>query len=582
MITQLTKQQESKLSVYRDKWINKMLNPKKIDLAEMIKQNNIMYEFCGLSKPLTLVARSPFEAQIMANIVKKDQVRDQVRDQVENQVGYQVWDQVENQVKNHVWDQVGDQVGNHVLGQVKDQVGDQVEDQVKNHVLGQVKDQVWDQVWDHVEDQVRYQVWDQVGNQVWDQVGDQVKDQVKDHVEDQVKNHVLGQVKDQVWDQVGDHVEDQVWDQVGNQVGYQVWDQVEDQVEDQVRNQVRDQVEDQVEDQVKNQDWDQVRNQVWDQVEDQVKNQVRDQVEDQVEDQVGDQVWDQVGYQVWDQVGDHVGNHVLGQVKDQVGDIKHYYFSSYLNYSDYGWLSSYDFFNSELQCFNEKLKEKLEMIIDYINAGVFMSIQLRGLCIVCPFPTYIKRNNNNDLHCEDGHCLEFEDGYKMYCLDGIRFDRKGQEELYWKIVKHKLTLPEILAIEDIDQRAIALKYCNAKSIIDDLEKSGQAELIDEATKQASYLEHDSVEFINGIAQIDFTVEKPKEIKKLLSYKLYKVIIPNIFDEPEYMLVYPHASVDGLSYWKGVDPETAKKGSIASIAKYHNMSVDEYLLATSQS
>jgi hypothetical protein len=406
MITQLTKQQESKLSVYREKWINKMLNPKKIDLAEMIKQNNIMYEFCGLSKPLTLVARSPFEAQIMANIVKKDQVKNQVEDQV--------WDQV----KSQVGDQVGDQVGY--------------------------------QVWDQVKNQVGSQVWDQVGSQVGNQVGSQVKDQVK------------------------------------NQVGYQVW------------------------------------------------------------------------------------------------DIKHYYFSSYLNYSDFGWLSSYDFFNSELQFFNEKLKEKLEMIIDYINTGVFMSIQLKGLCIVCPFPTYIKRNNNNDLHCEDGHCLEFEDGYKMYCLDGIRFDRKGQEELYWKIVKHELTLPEILAIEDIDQRAIALKYCNAKSIIDDLEKSGQAELIDEATKQASYLEHDSVEFIDGIAQIDFTIEKPKEIKKLLSYKLYKVIIPDIFDEPEYMLVYPHASVDGLSYWKGVDPETAKEGSIASIAKYHNMSVDEYLLATSQS
>ena len=56
----------------------------------------------------------------------------------------------------------------------------------------------------------------------------------------------------------------------------------------------------------------------------------------------------------------------------------------------------------------------------------------------------------------------------------------------------------------------------------------------------------------------------------------------MFEESEFMLVYPHASVEGLSYWKGVDPEIAKQGSLASIASCHNMSVDEYLSAVSQS
>jgi hypothetical protein len=191
---------------------------------------------------------------------------------------------------------------------------------------------------------------------------------------------------------------------------------------------------------------------------------------------------------------------------------------------------------------------------------------------------YIKRNNDNAMHCEDGLAIEWADGYGIYVLDGIRFDRKDQDQLYWKIVRHELTLPEILEIEDIDQRAIALKYCNAEKIIKTLEKKGQAVLIDSSTKKAEYLHNEAVEIINGIATVDFN----NIIKKTLTYSMYKVTIPDIFDKPEYMLVYPHASVDGLSYWKGVHPDQAQLGSIYAIAESHNMTVEDYLSSTSQS
>jgi hypothetical protein len=343
--------------------------------------------------------------------------------------------------------------------------------------------------------------------------------------------------------------------QVRNQVGDQVWDQVGDQVGGQVGNQV----------------WDQV----WDQVGDQVGGQVWGQVRDQVGDQVRNQVMDQVMDQVWGQVGDQVRDQVRDQVVDQVGGLDYFSFSDYGNYSDFGWLSFYSYFLNNFDFYTKSQKENLQKMIDYINIGVFMSIQLRGFCIVCPVPILMKRNNANDLHCEDGYACQFSDGYGFYALDGVRF-RPKHEKLYWKIVNHELTLPEILAIEDIDVRAISLKYCNAQQIIDDL--GDNAELLDEATKEAEYLERKAVSIINGVATINFD----KKVKKVLSYKLYKITIKHIFDQPEYMIVYPHASLDGLSYWKGVHPDIAKDGALASIANNHNMTTEEYLSATSQS
>ena len=358
-----------------------------------------------------------------------------------------------------------------------------------------------------------------------------------------VRNSVNNSVRNSVWVSV--------WNSVWNSVNDSVWDSVNDSVNNSVWNSVRNSVNDSV--------WNSVRDSVW------------------------ASVWDSVRASVWDSVRDSVNDSVWNSVRNSVNDsveaseLRLYSTSINGDYSDFGWTAFYDFFKEIGIIYNSNFEKWLE----YCEVGIFYSIQYKGVCAICPGPKYVKRNDSQAMHCEDGFAIEWADGYGIYVLDGIRFDRKGQDQLYWKIVKHKLTLPEILAIEDIDQRAIALKYCNAEAIISDLVANNQANLIDEATKKASYLEHNSVEFIDGIAQIDFLIEKPTMIEKQLSYKLYRVNIPEILED-EYMLVFNHASVDGLSYWKGVHPNDAKLGSIGAIAKYHNMSVDEYLLATAQS
>ena len=223
MLTKLTKTQEKKLSVYRDKWLKIGLDTKPADRKKAEKAAIAAYKVAGLEPPKIFIwMNSPLEgafaAAYLIALKKDDKNFSKVLGQVWAQVWAQVWDQVGaqvlGQVRDQVWDQVAGQVAGQVADQVRDQVRDQVWDQVRDQVADQVRDQVRAQVRDQVRDQVRAQVW----AQVWDQVGAQVLDQVWD----QVGAQVLGQVRDQVWDQVGA----QVLGQVAGQVADQVWDQV--------------------------------------------------------------------------------------------------------------------------------------------------------------------------------------------------------------------------------------------------------------------------------------------------------------------------------------------------------------------
>ncbi len=245
LITQLTKEQESTIPQFVDKWLKIGLSTSRIDRPNAIKSIHDIYRAI-LDKKTTPVVflNGPIEAYIATLLFYN-----------ENQVTNQVWNQVTNQVDN----QVTNQVRNQVCNQVDNQVRNQVENQVRNQVTNQVWNQVWNQVCNQVDNQVRNQVENQVRNQVTNQVWNQVRNQV----ENQVRNQVCNQVDNQVTNQIRNQVTNQVWNQVKNQVRNQVTNQVWNQVWNQVCNQVDNQVTNQIRNQVTNQVWNQVKSFIW-------------------------------------------------------------------------------------------------------------------------------------------------------------------------------------------------------------------------------------------------------------------------------------------------------------------------------
>ena len=197
-------------------------------------------------------------------------------------------------------------------------------------------------------------------------------------------------------------VGDQVWEQVRGQVAEQVWKQVRDQVWEQVRGQVRDHVADQVAEQV----WEQVMGQVWNEVGAQVAAQVRAQV----------------AAQVWNQVGAQVGDQVAAQVADQVWKQKLEYFTPAAEnlLTDSGWVPFYDYFK-RISIVEHKLLDKY---IEYLKNGVFYTIFLGGAAFLCGRPEYIKRDEQNRLHCEDGPAIRWKDGYCNYFWHGVSVPEK--------------------------------------------------------------------------------------------------------------------------------------------------------------
>ena len=172
--------------------------------------------------------------------------------------------------------------------------------------------------------------------------------------------------------------------------------------------------------------------------------------------QVGNQVLNQVGNQVWNQVWNQVGN----QVENQVENMKLEYrtFSYRGSIFDYGWLSFYKTFE-DFGIVKHKDFRKFYTMVQ--KSHCFMMIQLEGLCVVSRFPEHIKRDSDDgSMSSDQVPAIKFKDGYEMYYLDGVYFEK----ELWEKVISKEMSFSEIMKIEISDQRTVALKY-NPQAII---------------------------------------------------------------------------------------------------------------------
>ena len=336
--------------------------------------------------------------------------------------------------------------------------------QIACNLIGrdEVASQLWIQIWNQAREQIRNQVDEQIDRQVWNQVWNQAKNQVGG----KVLNEVLNQV------------ENQVWNQVRNQVGVKVLNEVENQVENQVWNQARNRV----------------RNQVG--------NQVVSQVENQVRNQVASQVWNQEENQVENQVWNKVRNRVRSQIWGK--GLNYFNFGYFADYSDFGWVSFYDFF-SQIGILKNKEFNQYKKLID---TGIFATIQMDKLCIVSSMPTKICRSGIK-LHNPDGYAVEFADGYGQHYLYGVYFSPEDFEKV------KTMTTKEALNIKNIEQRMAILKLFGAEKILNEM----GAKLIDSSERG------------NKLYSIDGITSKTEKILKYVCPSTGRIYVK--FVKPHY-------------------------------------------------
>jgi hypothetical protein len=190
-----------------------------------------------------------------------------------------------------------------------------------------------------------------------------------------------------------------------------------------------------------------VRRDVWEGVWQEVEQEVRQEVEQEVGQEVRQEVWQEVGREVRQEVWQEV---------EQDKKIKFYQFGHYLSSWCYDWFSFYDFFERIGVIKNEKFNKLREGV----EAGIYETIQLKGICFVSTSPEYVRRNEEKKLHSDQSPAIRWSDGYEIYALDGVRLPKN----LWTKIISKEMTLSEIMKIEISDQRTVALKY-NPQAII---------------------------------------------------------------------------------------------------------------------
>jgi hypothetical protein len=159
-------------------------------------------------------------------------------------------------------------------------------------------------------------------------------------------------------------------------------------------------------------------------------------------------IWANIRANIWANIGDNIGDNKL----------EFFGFSD----SEASWLHWYiyqKFFFDQGLLLEDKYSQQLNAYIELcIDAwAVYYS---KDIAIVSRKPS-LKREDGR-LHSDQVPAVSFKDGYELYYLDGVHFEK----EMWQKVISQTMSFKDIMAIEVSDQRTVALKY-NPNAILNE-------------------------------------------------------------------------------------------------------------------
>jgi hypothetical protein len=255
-----------------------------------------------------------------------------------------------------------------------------------------------------------------------------------------------------------------------------------------------------------------------------------------VNNAVGDAVRDAVR----DAVDIAVNNAVSGAVSDAVREKKliwHYWLGGQFWVGGWYWYGSPSVSSFFIDICKLKLSKDIEeraIAYQMVCQSVNYIWPNKDFVMVCARPKNISRDERGQLHSDIKKAIEYPDGWGLYILHGVKFDK----ELWEKVVNKKLSFKEVSEIKDIDQRTQAMNYCPPR---------------------------------------DFLKEKGKFIEKSDKGNELWLIQKKegLFRVDAYFLLYKDPST-GKEYMSGIDPKIGKKENADDcMAWKHHLTMEEY-------
>lgn len=128
---------------------------------------------------------------------------------------------------------------------------------------------------------------------------------------------------------------------------------------------------------------------------------------------INDKLGSSVEASVWASVEASVEASVWDSVRASVREIFDLY-SSYIDLSNYGWVSFYDFFEkiNVVDNFNFKQYKKI------LKSGVLNAYEFENCVFAIQPPIYVDRNSQGRLHSTSTAAVKFRDGSSYYFING--------------------------------------------------------------------------------------------------------------------------------------------------------------------
>lgn len=206
-----------------------------------------------------------------------------------------------------------------------------------------------------------------------------------------------------------------------------------------------------------------------------------------------------------------------------------------------GWLALYRFGEYIGVQFD---KEAIRLFDDYLSNIQFI-IPFEGICFVSRNYTDLHWNESGQLHHVKEPAVQFADGYGMYMIEGVRFDRKT----FKKVTRKNADIKHTLELENQEQRMAALSIQPADKLVRGL-KAKEIKVGKVAIKTYDY--------------------DMKIIMKDIRMELYET---DYFTDKYQFAIYECPST-GRIYHKFGEPKYAE--GVELVAEYFGQTKEEYL------
>ena len=358
------------------------------------------YKRLGEKKPAFWYCQSPFQAQIIINLLEN----------IDENIAENIGSNIESNIRSNI--------DENILSNIYENIDENIESNIGSNIRSNIDENIVSNIVSNIVENIGSNIRLNIAENIYENIGSNIRSNIAENIWSNIRSNIDENIVENIGSNIRSNIDENIWSNIRLNIAENIVENIASNIVSNIRSNIDENIWSNI--------WSNIRSNIYENIAENIESNIWSNIRSNIYEKIYENIESNIWSNIYENIYENIVSNIVSNIRSNIGlnirsniDENRYIFTYCWGQHDIGWVQYNSYFvNSGLLPEDDNFAI-IRMWKD-LSKSAGWCYTLKNVVFVCEKPSELHINENGKLHKDGSMALKYSDGYGLYMLNGVQ------------------------------------------------------------------------------------------------------------------------------------------------------------------